>query len=69
MYKERIKHLTEAHRVLDQKIEMLEKSGTYTDTQMQELKKQKLKMRDELSRLHKLQWEHDHEYVDFEDDR
>jgi hypothetical protein len=36
---------------------------------MQELKKQKLKMRDELSRLHKLQWEHDHEYVDFEDDR
>jgi uncharacterized protein YdcH (DUF465 family) len=69
MYKSHIAHLTEAHRVLDNKIETLEKTGKFTDEQMQELKRQKLKFKDELSRYNKLQWEHDNEYVDFEDDR
>jgi hypothetical protein len=32
-----------------------------------ELKKKKLSVKDEISRLNKLQWEHDHERVDLGD--
>jgi len=63
MYETRIKHLEEMHRVLDSKIETLEKTGIYEDTKLHEMKKQKLQIKDELRRLTKLQWEHDHETV------
>ena len=69
MYENRIKHLEEAHRVLDQKIDTLEKNGLFEDIKMQELKKQRLLFRDELAILRRKQWEHDHETVDFDDDR
>ena len=69
MYENRIKHLEEAHRVLDQKIDTLEKNGLFEDIKMQELKKQRLLLRDELAILRRKQWEHDHETVDFDDDR
>jgi len=69
MYKNRIKHLEESHRVLDQKIDTLEKNGLFEDMKMQELKKQRLLLRDELAILRRKQWEHDHETVDFDDDR
>ena len=56
MYENRIKHLEEAHRVLDQKIDTLEKNGLFEDIKMQELKKQRLLLRDELAILkHKQQ--------------
>ena len=56
MYENRIKHLEEAHRVLDQKIDTLEKNGLFEDIKMQELKKQRLILRDELAILnHKQQ--------------
>ena len=56
MYKDKIKHLEEAHRVLDQKIDILEKNGLFEDIKMQELKKQRLLFRDELAILkHKQQ--------------
>lgn len=51
MYENRIKHLEEAHRVLDQKIDTLEKNGLFEDIKMQELKKQRLLLRDELAIL------------------
>ena len=51
MYKDKIKHLEEAHRVLDQKIDTLEKNGLFEDIKMQELKKQRLLFRDELAIL------------------
>ena len=51
MYENRIKHLEEAHRVLDQKIDTLEKNGLFEDIKMQELKKQRLLFRDELAIL------------------
>ena len=51
MYENRIKHLEEAHRVLDQKIDILEKNGLFEDIKMQELKKQRLLLRDELAIL------------------
>ena len=69
MYENRIKHLEESHRVLDQKIDTLEKNGLFEDIKMQELKKQRLLFRDELAILRRKQWEHDHETVDFDDDR
>ena len=69
MYENKIKHLEEAHRVLDQKIDTLEKNGLFEDIKMQELKKQRLLFRDELAILRRKQWEHDHETVDFGDER
>ena len=69
MYENRIKHLEEAHRVLDQKIDTLEKNGLFEDIKMQELKKQRLLFRDELAILKRKQWEHDHETIDFDDER
>lgn len=67
MYENRIKHLEEMHRVLDLKIETLEKTGVFEDTKLQEMKKQKLQLKDELRRLTRLQWEHDHETVQLDD--
>jgi uncharacterized protein YdcH (DUF465 family) len=69
MYENRIKHLEESHRVLDQKIDTLEKNGLFEDIKMQELKKQRLLLRDELAILRRKQWEHDHETIDFDDER
>jgi uncharacterized protein YdcH (DUF465 family) len=69
MYENRIKHLEESHRVLDQKIDTLEKNGLFEDMKMQELKKQRLLLRDELAILRRKHWEHDHETVDFDDER
>lgn len=69
MYENRIKHLEEAHRILDQKIDIMERTGNFDDVEITKLKKQRLQYRDELAKLRKLQWEHDHEIVDFDDDR
>ena len=69
MYENRIKHLEESHRVLDQKIDTLEKNGLFEDMKMQELKKQRLLLRDELAILRRKQWEHNHETVNFDDER
>jgi uncharacterized protein YdcH (DUF465 family) len=56
MYENRIKHIEESHRVLDKKIDTLEKNGLFDDIKMQELKKQRLLLRDELAILkHKQQ--------------
>ena len=67
MYETRIKHLEEMHRVLDTKIETLEKTGVFEDNKLHEMKKQKLQFKDELRRLYRLQWEHDHETVRLDD--
>lgn len=69
MYENRIKHFEESHRVLDQKIDTLEKNGLFEDIKMQELKKQRLLFKDELAILRRKQWEHDHETIDFDDER
>ena len=63
MYEGRIKHLEEAHRILNKQVDGLEKTGAFSDDHIQHLKKQRLQYRDEIARLNKLQWEHDHEYV------
>lgn len=68
MYESRIAHLEEAHRIINKQIDGLEKTGTFSDDRMQFLKKQRLQYRDEIARLKKLQWEHDHETVHYDDD-
>lgn len=67
MYETRIKHLEEMHRVLDNKIQDMEQTGIFEDARLQEMKKQKLQLKDELRRLARLQWDHDHETVDLDD--
>lgn len=69
MYKNRILHLTESHRLLDNQINEMERTGNFKDEVLSELKKKRLAFKDEIARLTKLQWEHEHERVDFDDDR
>ena len=51
MYENRIKHLEEAHRMLNKKIDTLEKNGLYEDLHLEELKKQRLHLKDEIAML------------------
>lgn len=48
MYENRIKHLEEAHRALDKQIDTLEKTGLYEDLKLEELKKQRLRIKDDI---------------------
>ena len=61
MYENRIKHLEEMHRILDKKIDVMEKTGTFEDNQLNEMKKQRLLYRDELAKLRRLQHDIDQE--------
>jgi hypothetical protein len=69
MYHSRIITLTESHRLLDKQISEIEKNGNFDDQKLTELKKQKLLFKDEIARLTRLQWEQDHETVDYDDER
>lgn len=51
MYENRIKHLEEMHRVLDKRIDTLEKNGLFEDLKLEELKKQRLLYKDEIAML------------------
>lgn len=56
MYEQRIKHLEEAHRALDKQIDTLEKTGVFEDLTMEEMKKQRLHLKDNIAILkHKQQ--------------
>ena len=69
MYEGRIKHLKESHRVLDEKITAHEREHPHSESQLiHDWKKQRLAFKDEIRRLERLQWEHDHESVDYSDD-
>jgi uncharacterized protein YdcH (DUF465 family) len=53
------------HRVLNKQIDDMERNHPHVEVdKLTEMKKQKLKIKDEISRLNRLQWEHDHERVD-----
>ncbi len=57
MYEQRIKHLEEMHRVLDKRIDGLEKTGVFEDATLEVLKKQRLHIKDEIADLNKKQEE------------
>jgi hypothetical protein len=64
MYEGRIKHLEEMHKVLNKQIDDMERNHPHVEeTKLAELKKKKLQYKDEIARLNKLQWDHDHEIV------
>jgi uncharacterized protein YdcH (DUF465 family) len=57
MYEQRIKHLEEAHRALDKQIDTLEKTGVFQDLKLEEMKKQRLHLKDNIAILkHKQQF-------------
>lgn len=67
-YKDRIKHLEEMHRLLDKQINEMQIKHPHVDEQhVAELKKKKLQIKDEISRLNKLQWDEDHERLGYDD--
>jgi hypothetical protein len=69
MYESRIKHLEESHQVLNKQIDGLEKNGNFDDLHLLELKKRRLQLKDEIAKLNRKQWEHDREYLDYDNER
>jgi hypothetical protein len=67
MYQTQIKQLEQEHTDLDKKIDTAEKTGIYEDMRLQEMKKRRLLVRDQLRDLRRKQFEHDHERVNFDD--
>lgn len=69
-YRERIKHLEQLHKQLNEEIDKMERNHPHVqELKLHDMKKQRLAYRDELSRLNRLQWEEDHERVNYDDDR
>jgi hypothetical protein len=68
MYKAKIKNLEEMHRTLNKQIDDIERNHPHVEVEkLADLKKKKLSIKDEISRLNKLQWDHDHDRVDLGD--
>ena len=68
MYKTKIKQLEESHKILNKQIDDMERNHPHVqEVKLAEMKKKKLLIKDEISRLNKLQWDHDHESVDLGD--
>lgn len=64
MYKAKIKQLEESHRILNKQIDDMERNHPHVEeARLAEMKKKKLLIKDEIVRLNKLQWDHDHETV------
>ena len=55
----RIKHLEEGHRALNKQIDNLEKNGLYEDLHLEDLKKQRLHLKDEIAILKRKQQKHE----------
>lgn len=68
-YTNKIKTLEDSYRILDNKIFALEKNGSKDIEELKNLQETKSKCLDELRQLRRLQWDHDHERVNFDDDR
>ena len=63
MYETRIKHLEEAHRALDKQIDSLEKTGLFEDLKLEDLKKQRLLLKDKIVILKHKQLDHENNNV------
>ena len=67
-YRNRISFLQETHRNLDRQISLMEQNKAPAEDIIN-LKKKKLDIKDEISRLNKLQFEAERETVNWDDDR
>lgn len=68
-YKNRIKTLEESHRLVENQIFQLEKSGDTGSDKLKKLKETKEKYFTELRLMNRAQWDHDHNTIDLDDDR
>lgn len=68
-YHAKIRTLEESYRVISDKISLAQKDETFDKEVLNSMKSQQSMYFDELRRLRKLQWEEDHERVNFDDDR
>ena len=68
-YTSRIKTLEESYRMVDNQLFQLEKSGSNDSAKIQKLREVKEKYLSELRVMRRAQWDHDHNTVDFGDDR
>jgi hypothetical protein len=68
-YRNRIKTLEESYRLVEIQLSQLQKSGVTESDKMRQLLDAKAKYTTELNQMRRAQWDHDHETVDFEDDR
>jgi hypothetical protein len=68
-YKGRIKHLEEMHRLIDKQINEMQNNHPHVDEiHLAEMKKKKLQLKDEISRLSRLQWEEDTQRIGYGDE-
>lgn len=68
-YKGRIKHLEEMHKLLDKQINEMQTNHPHVDeVHLAELKKKKLQIKDEISRLNRLQWEEETQRTGYGDE-
>ena len=63
----RISVLQEQHDNLNRKIDAVEKSRVFDDLELAELKKKRLHIKDELAILYKLQFEQQHEVLNWDE--
>lgn len=69
MYEQKIKMLEESHRLIENQLFQLEKTTNPDLEKIKSLKEQKDKYLIELRTLRRLQYDYDHNTVDFDDDR
>jgi hypothetical protein len=67
-YRNRIQTLKESHRIIDETIKKLEAENA-DPAKITEFQQKKIQYRQEISRMERLQWENDHDTVNFDDDR
>lgn len=67
MLANRIRHLEKEHERLDKEIDTLEKIGRFSDMQLNNLRKQRLHIKDELTRLRRQEYE-ERQRVGWDDD-
>lgn len=68
-YKGRIKHLEEMHRLIDKQINEMQNNHPGVDVEhLAEMKKKKLQLKDEISRLTRLQWDEDTQRIGYGDE-
>lgn len=68
MYEARIESLEAKHQELHDRIEKMH-SAHFESVTLPKLKREKLAIKDEISRLKRLQWEQLHDTVDWDDER
>lgn len=68
-YTNRIKTLEESYSIVERQIEQLNKSDNPDTSKILSLTETKNKYLTELKTMRKAQWDHDHETIDYEDDR